>query len=127
MNYWIFQCNPDAYQLSTAIEKGLLKEWNVKQHRFEIQEGDKAIIWVTGKNSGVYATANITSNPTQKFSRSEDNHLFQENNNIGMRLKEEDETGWRVNVDLMPNQPLYKNELRNISGLENFRAGQLII
>ncbi|MCD9855790.1 EVE domain-containing protein [Epilithonimonas sp. JDS] len=61
INYWIFQCNPNEYYLSTALRDDALNSWKVNAHKKKIKIGDKIIIWLGGKNAGVYALANVTS------------------------------------------------------------------
>jgi hypothetical protein len=63
INYWIFQCNPEKFDLSTSIQKNLLQNWIVAAHKNSIKIGDKAIIWCTGKSAGCYALATVMSNP----------------------------------------------------------------
>jgi hypothetical protein len=127
MAYWIFQCNPNAYEYDTALTGNLLEEWNVKQHKNDIHKDDKAVIWFTGKTAGVYAIAKVTSNPTQKANISSDNHLFNEDNETGKRLKEEDKTGYRVTIDIvydLRHRPILKERIKNTNGLQGFKAGR---
>lgn len=60
-NYWVFQCNPNQYDIYTEWQ-GLEKEtWNVSAHKNEIKPGDKVILWVTGEKSGCYGLCKVTS------------------------------------------------------------------
>lgn len=59
--YWLFQANLSIYNVVDAIKDGVLKAWSVKSHKSEISIGDKIILWVSGKNSGCYALAEVTS------------------------------------------------------------------
>jgi len=65
INYWIFQCNPKNYLLSAALRDNAINSWKVNSHREKFKIGDKAIIWLTGNYSGVYALAKIVSLPSQ--------------------------------------------------------------
>ncbi|MGJ8744909.1 EVE domain-containing protein [Polaribacter sp.] len=60
-NYWIFQGNPDIYNITNALKAAHLKSWKVAAHKDKIAIGDKVIIWQTGKNAGCYALAEVTS------------------------------------------------------------------
>lgn len=72
INFWIFQCNPDYYDFETAVKKDLLHDWRVAAHKDKIKKRDKVIIWLTGKRSGCYALARVTSNPEEKDSLPDD-------------------------------------------------------
>lgn len=60
-NYWIFQGNPEVYDIVNALKAAHLKSWKVAAHKDKIKKGDKVIIWQTGKNAGCYALAEVTS------------------------------------------------------------------
>jgi len=61
INYWIFQGNPNIYDITSALKSGHLKSWKVAAHKDKIQIGDQVIIWQTGDNAGCYALAEVTS------------------------------------------------------------------
>lgn len=63
MNYWIFQGNPKYYRLLDAIRD--LEEicWLVTRHTKDIQVGDGVLIWMSGKDAGVYAVAEVIESP----------------------------------------------------------------
>lgn len=61
-NYWIFQCNPQAYDLVGALKENIMTSWRVVNHKNKIKVGDKVVLWMTGPNAGVYATTLVTSN-----------------------------------------------------------------
>jgi hypothetical protein len=59
--YWIFQGNPQYYDVLGALRNGALKTWEVNQHKKDIHPGDRVIIWVTGQAAGCYALATVMS------------------------------------------------------------------
>lgn len=59
--YWVFQGNPEIYDITKALEEGHLKSWKVAAHKDKIKIGDQVILWQTGKQSGCYAVAEVTS------------------------------------------------------------------
>ncbi|WP_152287556.1 EVE domain-containing protein [Flavicella marina] len=67
-NYWVFQGNPEFYNITKALKEDHLKSWKVGAHKDKIKLGDKIIIWQTGTASGCYALAEVTSEV----------HVFQE-------------------------------------------------
>jgi predicted RNA-binding protein with PUA-like domain len=40
-----------------------MDSWRIENHKNEIKKGDVAIIWASGKYAGIYAIAEITSDP----------------------------------------------------------------
>jgi len=64
-NVWIFQSNPKYYDLFTELNdpKIIDSAWTVNQHKNKIKKGDIALLWISGKNRGIYAIVDITSDP----------------------------------------------------------------
>ncbi len=60
-NYWVFQCNPEQYDIFTEWQNATKSTWTVSAHKKEIHLGDKVILWVTGNRSGCYGLCTITS------------------------------------------------------------------
>ena len=114
-NYWIFQGNPNAFDFETAIRNNLLEEWTVSAHKDKIKTGDKVILWISGKNSGCYSLAEVTSEP-QIISNSKDSHLW----------KTEDKNPLKAGIKITHNlidSPLLWSKIRGIKGLENLKVG----
>ncbi len=61
MKYWLFQANPKVFRLKEALASEALSSFAVKAHQQNISQGDKIILWQTGKRQGVYALATATS------------------------------------------------------------------
>jgi len=59
--YWLFQANPDKFDLAGALKAGKLQTWQVNQHRKEIHMGDRVALWLSGSDAGVYGLATVTS------------------------------------------------------------------
>ncbi len=65
-NVWPFQCNPKKYKIEAALNDAQINEcfhWQVKQHKQYITKGDIAVIWCSGQSAGIFAIAEILSNP----------------------------------------------------------------
>ena len=108
-NYWIFQSNPSLYDFETALEQGLLSDWTIAAHKDKIGIGDKVIIWISGKSSGCYALAEVTSEPQIK-EYSTDDHLWKGKNQSDLKAE--------INVthNLLHN-PILKDQLIELEGL----------
>jgi hypothetical protein len=63
MTAWIFQCNPNSYDLAGALRELSVDTWLANQHRSEIKPGDTVYLWETGNQSGILAVATVLSNP----------------------------------------------------------------
>jgi len=63
MTAWIFQCNPNSYDLTGALRDRAVDYWLVNQYRAEIKSGDTAYLWETGVESGILAEAKVLSDP----------------------------------------------------------------
>jgi len=59
MAYWLFQGNPKYYRVLEAIKE--LKEipWLVTRYAKDIAPSDGVIIWLSGSQGGIYATAEV--------------------------------------------------------------------
>ena len=67
ISVWIFQGNPNRYDILNALsdkEIGNTIHWLVKQNRNKIHKGHLVLIWMSGKESGVYALARVECEPT---------------------------------------------------------------
>jgi len=95
----------------------------VNQYKNEISAGDIGLIWLSGKEGGIYAVAEIISNPeiTIPSAKEEKYWLdYEDKNKSKLRVK------MIVKSNLL-NNPITKADLRNSAGLENlsiFRQSQ---
>ena len=114
-NCWIFQCNPNAFDFEKAIRNNLLDSWTVSAHKDKIKIGDKIILWISGKESGCYALAEITSEPHIN-TKSKDSHLW----------KTEDKNQLKAGIKITHNlidSPLLWSKIKEVKGLENLKVG----
>lgn len=114
-NYWIFQGNPSVFDFETAIKNNLLEDWTVSAHKDKIKKGDKVILWISGKNSGCYSLAEVTSE-AQNITQSKDAHLW----------KTEDKNPLKAGIKITHNiieTPLLWSKIKGTKGLENLKVG----
>jgi len=67
ISVWIFQGNPNRYDILNALndkEIGNTIHWLVKQNRNNIHKGHIVLIWMSGKESGIYAVARVECEPS---------------------------------------------------------------
>jgi hypothetical protein len=66
MNYWILQANPKVYDAVTALSGAAgLDRWRVARYLKDLEPGDKFALWISGRDSGVYAFGVITGPVTR--------------------------------------------------------------
>jgi predicted RNA-binding protein with PUA-like domain len=75
MNYWIFQCKQDRYNIADpdVLYSGMKGYWLANQYRSDMKPGDKVFFWLAGESSirGIYGYGVLTS-PPYKWERGED-------------------------------------------------------
>lgn len=60
---WIFQANPAKYAILDSLRTEPEEYWNLRQHANEVALGDRVVIWLSGKQSGVYAVGTVVASP----------------------------------------------------------------
>ena len=59
MAYWLFQGNPKYYRVFDAIRDFDQMSWLVTRYAKDIAVGDGVLIWLAGKEAGIYALAEV--------------------------------------------------------------------
>jgi len=113
---WIFQANPNKYDILNALsdEKiGNSIHWLVNQHKGEIRQGHVGLLWMSGKDSGIYAVTQITSDPQLMEEYPEEKKYWQgDEEGAGKRL--------RVSMNVvkrLSNAPLFRKVIKDLKGL----------
>jgi predicted RNA-binding protein with PUA-like domain len=60
MAYWLFQGNPKYYRVLDGIRDFEQMPWLVTRYGKDIAPGDGVLVWVSGKEAGIYAIAKVT-------------------------------------------------------------------
>jgi predicted RNA-binding protein with PUA-like domain len=112
---WIFQANPARFDILAALSNPVLvnQVWLVNQYKNQIQCGDIALIWIAGKKAGIYAIAEITSDPVFMVESSEEEKYW-------VREIDKKQSRLRVNVKIVKriiDSPLLRKELKVTAGL----------
>jgi hypothetical protein len=114
MTTWIFQCNPDSYDLPGALRESAVETWLANQYRSDIKAGDTVYLWETGEQSGILAVARVLSDPA-KMSQSPNDAKF----NMGGRDLSGDRWRVRLQVDKVFTPRLLKTDLIKNATLAN--------
>lgn len=114
---WIFQTNPQKYDIINALADERIKEdvWQVNQHKDKIKKGDIGLIWMSGKEAGIYAVIDIISDP-EYFVESQISAQYW----TGEAYKQQSRLRVKYKYKLkFTNSPVYKQQLKNIPELSN--------
>ena len=60
---WVFQANPQIYDLREALKHLKRFRWSVRQFKDEIHAGDTAYLWLAGSKGGLLARGTVKSEP----------------------------------------------------------------
>jgi 5-methylcytosine-specific restriction enzyme A len=113
-NTWIFQANPERYDLIGSL-KTKWKEgtWTVTRYAHDILPGDIGLLWKSGDNSGFYGYFQIVSTPK---------HIPIDESDLTFFANKEDSiiTELRVKFkNFVQIKPLFKSEIIEVEGLQN--------
>lgn len=115
---WIFQANPKRYDILNALadnEIGNEIHWLVNQKKSEIKKGNLGIIWLSGKEAGVYVVTEILTDPEiMKEPASEKKYWLDDSGKDDYKLR----VKMKIIINLLQN-PIYKETIKNTKGLEN--------
>lgn len=116
VNYWLFQANPQVFRLQEALADDALRTFAVKAHKKNIKEGDKIILWQSGKKAGCYALATALSEP--EFIPLSDKEIAY------FKRTPDEEQRIRLQIDYnLWNRPITKEIVPNSQPFQAFYAG----
>jgi len=127
MTAWIFQCNPNSYDLRGALRDGAVDDWLVNQYRSEIKSGDTVYLWETGNESGILAVAKVLSDPAMMAQSARDAKFNRgvrdfSGEKLRVRLQVENILARRLlKKDLVTNQILAHLPNINFANATNFK------
>ncbi len=113
--YWVFQGNPQEFDVERGLREALTDSWKVTAHKNEIKKGDKVILYVTGKEAGCYALAEVTSDVYEERPQRDD------------KLWRKGSKGeYGVDIEFTYNlldHPILKDELKSNKSLAKLKIG----
>ncbi len=118
INVWIFQANPNEYDILNALSDeniGNNIHWTVSQYKNRIKNGHIGLIWMSGKEAGIYAVTLITSDP-------EFGGEYPQERKYWLNAERGSKKSLRVKmlvIKRLLNSPIFRVDLKNIGGLED--------
>jgi len=113
---WIFQANPKKYDILNALADDLeVHTWTINQYKNHIRAGHVALIWMSGREAGIYAVADIISDPEFMIDSKESTKYW-------VFYEDKSQRKLRVKIKYavkMINNPIMREELREIKELRN--------
>jgi len=113
---WMFQANPQRYDILNALaDESDEDTWLVNQYQNYIHAGHIAVIWMSGKEGGIYAIGDVISDPE---------YIYDSETTTKYWMSDKDRGQKRLRVRIkyrlkLINNPVMKEELRNIPNLRN--------
>jgi MoxR-like ATPase/predicted RNA-binding protein with PUA-like domain len=104
---WIFQANPDKYDIDRALRELPAIEWTVRQYTNRVHAGDRVYLWRSGSEAGVVGVGRIEDEPTDRLpDPAEDSYYLkrEEFTNAEPRV--------RIDIERVLKQPLLRSDLR---------------
>jgi len=113
MRYWLFQANPARYDLIGALREGVVRTWQTKQHKNDIHIGDRVVVWLSGKDAGVYALATVETAPDTVLEEPPESKFWKDGNK-----EEVDRVKLHIDQNLW-DRPLRRENIQSIKTLND--------
>lgn len=115
ISVWVFQGNPHRYDILNALsdkEIGNTIHWLVNQNKNRIHKGHMALLWMSGKEAGIYALARIECEPHPMRERNAEKKYWLEagENDVATRVR-------LAILKRLVNKPVLKKEILKLPEL----------
>lgn len=115
---WIFQGNPDIYDIVEATKHLRQLSWDVNQHKTLMHKGDRVFLWVSGKQAGVIARATILTEPEEIEDSPEVVKYYKEEQELTKELRVLLEIEQRIDPPIHRSDLLNDPELKSLTILK---------
>ena len=123
---WIFQGNPNRYDILNALsdkEIGNRIHWLVRQNRNRIHKGHLVLLWMSGRDSGIYALARVECEPLPMAEGDPEKKYWLEDEEPALLMRVRLSVVRRfVNSPILKTTLLKIPELSNLSILRQFQG-----
>lgn len=111
---WIFQSNPERYDIEAALDALDVIHWRAPQYTHRIRPGDDVLVWRAGDEAGVVAVGKVLRSPKKETVPPDEARFYRENSE---RWLEEPATRVPVRVERVPLLP--KHEFARVDDLDD--------
>jgi hypothetical protein len=117
---WIFQANPEVFDIDGAIAALSELNWLINQHREAIRRGDKVFLWRSGPDAGIVAVATVMCDP-MLLPESDPEQLYhrQPSKFAGEQLRVRLQIDWKLGSLLSRNQLISDPRFKDLSILKS--------
>jgi len=115
---WIFQSNPDRYDIDRALEELDEIQWRVPQYTYHIHPGDDVVIWRSGDEAGIVGIGKILTSPTVTTPNPKESTYYPE----GLDADDPEQCrATRVNLRVRPVEHVPKEAVLEMAPLRDHR------
>jgi hypothetical protein len=116
---WLFQSNPEYYDLDRALRELPAIEWTVRGRPALVHAGDRAYIWRAGRQAGVVAVGTVLTEPAESAPRPTERPYWRQPDRYGF---DQVEPRIRVSIDRIVEPPLLRATLKEDRVLANLQV-----
>jgi predicted RNA-binding protein with PUA-like domain len=111
--YWIFQANPDLYDIDTALRNFSHMPWLVNQNQDKIHAADRVLLWKSGTEAGILGLATVLSDPDDIEATAEELKYARDQRFSGRQRRVP------LSIDRVLDVPISRDSIKADSRLEN--------
>ncbi len=104
---WIFQANPELYDIDSALRQLPEVTWSVSKHQEVIAPGDTVFVWKSGPEAGILAGATVLTVPAEMEPEQREIQFVIHPEKFASK-----QVGVRIRVDEVFSPPLLRSELK---------------
>jgi predicted restriction endonuclease len=110
---WIFQANPQYFDLIEALKHIRVFRWRVNQFKQEINAGDNVFLWLAGADGGIVARGMVLTDPQVLAEAPEESPFVKE------QEQEEEKLAVAIQIDTVFDKPVQRKALKSHSVLSS--------
>ena len=108
--YWMFQYNPNQYNLMDALKELEVLTWRVASYKTQIHADDVAYLWESGNDAGIVAIGKVLTDPGD-FSEFENKDKVAKSTHSAVRISIEQVLKKRITRQDLLRHPVLKSLL----------------
>jgi 5-methylcytosine-specific restriction enzyme B len=118
---WLFQGNPDRYDIAGALRELKEVSWAVNQHKDEIHEGDRVYYWQAGSAGGIVGVGDILDEPQVRPPLESELKFYRDD---AFRQESQEYLGVLIRREKFVEPPIGRQQVRAVRDLANLTIFQ---